>query len=319
MATIRWGMIGCGDVTEIKSGPGFRKATDSTLVAVSRRNGALAEDYARRHGVPRWHTDPDEIVNAPDIDAVYIATWPDSHPEYALRCAAAGKPTLVEKPMAGTPDECARMNEAFTQAGVPLWVAFYRRALPRLIKVRELLDDGAVGPVRAVRSTLVAPLAPPGKVPPAADPALSRGLFADQLCHTLDLYDWFFGPVEHAHGLAANTTGRYATPDTVTATFRLGSGVLGSGVWCHAGQTPYEVNEVIGAAGRLLFATFTDSPIQLVRPGGTETVHVADPPHVHQPLIQTIVDELNGAGSCPSTGITAARTAWVCDQILADW
>jgi len=112
MTTIRWGMIGCGDVTEVKSGPGFAKARDSSLVAVMRRDGRLAEDYARRHGVPRWHDDADAIIRAPDIDAVYVATLTDSHCEYTLRCAAAGKPVYVEKPMGMDHGECVRMVDA---------------------------------------------------------------------------------------------------------------------------------------------------------------------------------------------------------------
>ena len=100
MKTIRWGMIGCGDVAEVKSGPGFYRADNSTLVAVMRRNGTLAEDYARRHKVPRWHDDADAIIKADDIDAVYIATLTDTHLDYALRSAKAGKPIYVEKPMA---------------------------------------------------------------------------------------------------------------------------------------------------------------------------------------------------------------------------
>ena len=122
MKTIRWGLIGCGDVTERKSGPGFRKAANSELVAVMRRNGPLARDYARRHGVPRWHDDADAIIRSPDIDAVYIATLTDSHCEYALRCAAAGKPVYVEKPMAMTNAECRRMIDACRERGVPIWV-----------------------------------------------------------------------------------------------------------------------------------------------------------------------------------------------------
>src|SRR4030095_11908881 len=122
MNEIRWGMIGCGDVTEVKSGPGFYKAENSQLVAVMRRNGALAAEYARRHGVPRWHDDADAIIGAPDIDAVYIATLTDSPREYALRCAAAGKPVYVEKPMGMNHAECLDMIAACRVAGVALWV-----------------------------------------------------------------------------------------------------------------------------------------------------------------------------------------------------
>ncbi|RMF05292.1 MAG: gfo/Idh/MocA family oxidoreductase, partial [Chloroflexi bacterium] len=100
MATIKWGIIGCGDVTEVKSGPGFQKAKNSELVMVMRRNGKLARDYARRHNVPRWTDDAAALVNNPDVDAVYVATPPSSHQEYTLLAAQAGKPVYVEKPMA---------------------------------------------------------------------------------------------------------------------------------------------------------------------------------------------------------------------------
>src|SRR6476659_4960758 len=106
MQMIRWGMIGCGDVTEIKSGPGFQKAEGSELVAVMRRDGEKARDYARRHGVPRAYDQSGDLIDDADVDAVYIATPPSSHLELAQRVAAAGKPCLVEKPMALNHAEC---------------------------------------------------------------------------------------------------------------------------------------------------------------------------------------------------------------------
>ena len=145
MRTVRWGIVGCGDVTEVKSGPGFQKADNSALVAVMRRDLAKAEDYARRHGVPRVHASAQALIDDPTVDAVYVATPPSSHCEIALAAAAAGKPCLVEKPMALDHDECLRMVDAFRMARVPLWVAYYRRALPRFLLVRQLLRDGAIG------------------------------------------------------------------------------------------------------------------------------------------------------------------------------
>ena len=100
MKTIRWGIIGCGNVTEVKSGPGFQKAKNSALVAVMRRNGALAEDYARRHNVPRWTDDAQALIDDPEVDAVYVATPPAFHIEYTIQAARAGKPVYVEKPLA---------------------------------------------------------------------------------------------------------------------------------------------------------------------------------------------------------------------------
>src|SRR3954454_8504140 len=144
MQTVRWGMIGCGDVTEVKSGPGFQKARGSQLVAVMRRDAAKAEDYARRHGVPRWYSDAARLIADPEVDAVYVATPPSTHRQYALMAAEAGKPAYVEKPMATRHAECLEMVAACERARVPLFVAYYRRALPRFLKVKELVDEGAI-------------------------------------------------------------------------------------------------------------------------------------------------------------------------------
>jgi 1,5-anhydro-D-fructose reductase (1,5-anhydro-D-mannitol-forming) len=321
MQTIRWGMIGCGDVAEVKSGPGFAKAEGSELVAVMRRNARLAEDYARRHGVERWHDDAEAIISAPDLDAVYIATRPDSHLELALRCAAAGKPTYVEKPMAMTAAESEQMVAAFRAAGLPLWVAYYRRALPRFLKVAKLLAEGAIGQVRAVSSTryerLVDPPTAPDRMAWRVDPSYGRGIFHEGACHTLDFLDFLFGPMEEVSGLAVNQATAYANPDAVTASYRFASGVVGSGLWCFAAEAELDVNEIVGSAGRVRFCTSRPEPIRFIRGGQMEELPIGDPPHVHQPLIQTIVDELNGKGACPSTGETALRTAVVTDRILA--
>src|SRR5688572_390850 len=148
--TIRWGIIGCGDVCEVKSGPAFRKVEGSSLVAVMRRDAAKARDYAKRHGVARWYTSADEMIADGEVDAVYIATPPGSHEELAKKVAAAGKPCYVEKPMARTHGECVRIIDAFRAARVPLFVAYYRRRLPRFVKAKELIDTGALGRVTGI-------------------------------------------------------------------------------------------------------------------------------------------------------------------------
>jgi len=325
MKTVRWGMIGCGDVTERKSGPGFGKAAHSELLAVMRRNGALAADYARRHGVARWHDDADAIIRADDIDAVYIATLTDSHREYTLRCAAAGKPVYVEKPMGMNHAECLEMIAACRGAGVPLWVGFYRRALPRFLAVRDLLAAGAIGEVRMVMSHQFQ--RPPGRdqfaggaVPWRVNPELSGGgFFFEGVCHTFDFLDFLFGPIVDMRALAGNQGGAYRPEDIVTATYRFASGVFGSGAWCYTADVDEEYNEIVGSRGRIRFSTSQPVPIRVFHGDTVEEVPVPDPDHVHQPMIQTIVDELNGNGKCPSTGESAARTAQVMDTVLAEF
>jgi len=251
---------------------------------------------------------------------VYIATLTDSHREYTLRCARAGKPVYVEKPMAMRHAECIEMIEACRTAGVPLWVGYYRRALPRFLKVRDLVEAGAVGPVRIVVSRQLARaprLSAGDPLPWRIDPAKSGGgFFFEAVCHTFDFLDFVFGPIEEARGFASNQSGAYRAEDTVAAAYRFRSGVEGCGTWCYAAGEDHEMNEIIGERGRLLFSTSQPVPIRLIRGDKLEEFPLDDPPHVHQPLIETIVAELNGSGYCPSTGISAARTAWVMDQIL---
>jgi predicted dehydrogenase len=323
MKTIRWGIVGCGDVTEVKSGPGFYKARNSALVAVMRRNGALAADYARRHGVARWHDDAQAIIDARDIDAVYIATHPDTHKSYTLRTAAAGKTVYVEKPMAMSHAQCVEMVAACRAAGVKLFVGYYRRALPYFLKVRDLMAEGAIGKVRAVITRQHTQLPPQeqlagGNMPWRIDPARNGGgLFMDMGCHTLDILDFLFGPIAMVQGSAANRAGAYAAEDIVTATYRFASGVEGTGIWCFAADFQDDMTEIVGEKGRIRFSSFTFTPIELLRGDDRQVFAVPTPAHVHQPLIQSIVDELNGAGTCPSTGESALRTAWVMEQVIA--
>jgi predicted dehydrogenase len=320
MKTIRWGIIGCGDVTEVKSGPGFAKAERSALVAVMRRNGALARDYAARHGVPRWYDEGAALIADPEVDAIYIATPPNAHREYTIAAAAAGKPVYVEKPMALDAGECETMVGACRAAGVPLFVAYYRRALPRFLKVKELIDSGAIGDVRAVTITLYRQFEPPaGALPWRINPAIAGGgLFVDLAAHTLDLLDFILGPIARVTGSAGNQAGLYDAEDVVQAAFEFASGVRGTGIWSFNAFGDVDRTEIVGSRGRVSFATFDNLPVTLETATGPQTFTIAHPAHVHQPLIQTVVDELTGHGTapCPSTGESGARTTRVMDQLL---
>lgn len=334
MKTIRWGLIGCGEVAEQKSGPGFCRAVHSKLVAVADRNAARAEDFARRHDVPRWHSDAAAIINAPDIDAVYIATMTESHRDFVLRCAAAGKPVLTEKPMAMTHADCLAMIDACRAANVRLWTAYYRRALPRFLAVRDLVRDGAIGEVRMVITRHFQTIPTPEQMRGPfwgwrLDPARSGGgIFFEAVGHTLDILDFILGPIESVRTFAGNQAGAYPPEDIVTGAFRYASGIYGSGAWCFTADCDDEYNEIVGATGRIRFSTFPPLappsgrppvPIRVLRGDAVEEFPVADPPYVHQPLIETIVGELNGQGRCPSTGESAARTARVLEDALAEF
>jgi 1,5-anhydro-D-fructose reductase (1,5-anhydro-D-mannitol-forming) len=320
--TVRWGAIGCGNVTEIKSGPGFQKAAGSALVMVMRRDAALAEDYARRHGVPRWTTDADALIRDPEVDAVYIATPPGTHVEYALRVAAAGKPAYVEKPMGRNYPETHCMVDAFAKAGLPLFVAHYRRRLPRFLKVKELVESGRLGQV-----TMLTYLHTETRRERTGDDLEWRlvaehsggGIFMDLAPHGLDIFDYILGPLECVQGTAANLGSDYDVEDAVAMHCRFASGAMGLCAWNFAGSVREDEITITGTAGRVTLTLFGNDPVVLETAAGVEQFDLPNPPHIQQPLIQSIVDQLQGRGKCPSTGVEALRTARVIDQVLASY
>ncbi|NOU69766.1 gfo/Idh/MocA family oxidoreductase [Paenibacillus sp. LMG 31461] len=322
MEKVRWGIIGCGDVTEVKSGPALQKAEGSELVAVMRRNGALAEDYAKRHGVAKWYDDAAALVNDPDVNAVYVATPPGFHHEYTLLAAKAGKPVYVEKPMARNHAECQEMISACEEAGVPLFVAYYRRGLPKFVEIKRLIDSGVIGEVRFVQSTYLQPMRDyeEGLEPWRIQPELSGGgLFVDLASHALDILDYILGPIGEVKGFASNQTGKQKVEDIVTTSYAFESGVMGTGVWSFNAFTRLDLNEIVGSLGKLSFSTFSGDLRIETADGEVQELTIPNPPHVQQPLIQKIVDDLRGIGQSPSTGVTAARTNRVMDELLRDF
>jgi predicted dehydrogenase len=319
MSEIRWGIIGCGDVCEVKSGPGFQKATGSRLVAVMRRDRAKAEDFARRHNVPRFYDDAQKLIDDPEVDAVYIATPPGSHCELALAVARSGKPCYVEKPMARSFAECQRMNDAFRMARKKLFVAYYRRCLPRFMKVNELVHDGTLGEVTSVLYRHSRVYQPSRSGVWRLDARESGGgLFLDVGSHLLDVLDFLFGPLLDVRGSASRVAPE-AVESLVAMSFRTNGGVVGCGSWNFAAHANEDLLEVTGTRGRVTISLLGTEPIVVMRGKERTELDVPNPPHVQQPLIQTIVDELLERGSCPSTGASAARTNAVMDVVLSDY
>lgn len=325
LTEIRWGIIGAGDVCEVKSGPAFQKIQNSRLVAVMRRDATKSADFAQRHGVPMWYNDAAKLINDPEVNAIYIATPPGSHANYTFIAAKAGKPVYVEKPMARTHAECLAMVEACKKAGVPLFVAFYRRSLPNFLKVKALLEEKAIGNVRYVNLKLNKTLQP--DIVGASGQAdnwrifpevAGGGYFYDLACHQLDILDFLLGPVKHAQGFAANHAGIYPAEDIVTGSFVFENGVLGQGTWCFStsAASDEEVTTIVGSKGQISFPYFGDHSVTLEVEGKPKERFTFDiPKHIQQPLIQTIVDELLGKGQCPSTGVSGARANWVMEQL----
>ncbi|MDP2888200.1 MAG: Gfo/Idh/MocA family oxidoreductase [Bacteroidota bacterium] len=318
-----WGIIGCGNVTELKSGPAFNKVEHSRLVAVMRRNAALAEDYAKRHGVPRWYSDADQLINDPDVNAVYIATPPDTHASYSIAAMRAGKPVYVEKPMARNYRECKEMLRVSEETGMPLFVAYYRRTLPAFLKVKELVDNEIIGNpltvnVRLYKSVPDRDLKPETQFWHVNPEIAGAGYFYDLASHQFDFLDFLFGPVIQVHGIAANQAGYYPAEDTVTGTFLFGNGVIGTGSWCFvvAKGNEEDIIEINGTKGKLSFSSFQHGDVKLTSPEGTVSFSFRNPENIQHNLIDQVVKALRGVEECVSTGKTAARTSWVLEEMV---
>ncbi len=402
---ICWGIIGAGSVCRVKSAPAMNKIPGSRITAVMRRTGDKAREYAALHNIPRWYDDADTLLADPEVNAVYIATPPGSHRELTLKAAAAGKPVYVEKPMARTSQECLDMISACEEAGVPLFVAYYRRMLPNYRKIKELVDAGVIGTVRTVHIRMNKPVNPGFDKDPGnwrIQPELAGGgYFYDLASHQLDFLDYLLGPVTEACGFASNQAGLYPAEDIVTGTFRFANGVHGTGNWCFsaAESDAEDLTTLTGSHGVLSWPTFagyyldlktdaktdvksgantdaisdtktytrsgtgnpakpgtdpdTDTPAKQDTNPGTEgssiRFHFDMPEHIQQPLIGTIVRELQdfysgksnpalyskahdpagtdvqrstrketdpaGIRRCPSIGVTAARTNRVMEAL----
>lgn len=322
---IKWGIIGCGDVTELKSGPAFSKVKDSTLVAVMRRNASLVEDYARRHNVPRFYTNADDLINDKEVNAIYVATPPSSHAEYAIAAIKAGKPVYIEKPMAVNYAECVKINKEAEKYKVPVFVAYYRRTLPGYLKVKELIENGSIGKVRFVQVQLFkAPTQQEiaGELPWRVDPEVSGGgHFFDLASHQLDYLDYLFGPMENIRSIALNHAGLYKAEDFVTSSFLFPNNIAGTGTWSFSVSPESERDsiEIIGNKGSIRFSTFNFEPIVLMNSSGRQEFINERPEHVQYNLIEKVVQSLNGNGASPSTGETGARTSRVLDEIVKDY
>lgn len=310
MQKISWGIIGCGDVTEVKSGPAFNKVKNSELVAVMRRNAEKAEDYAQRHHVPKWYTNATDLINDPDVNAIYIATPPSSHEDYALAALEVGKPVYVEKPMSVNAASANRMAHAAKEKNVKLSVAHYRRAQPLFKKVKQLLGEDAIGDIRFIKSELYKRSLTPEElaVPKAAwrvDPTVAGGgLFHDLAPHQLDLMFYFFGEPVHASGIAINQAGSYDADDLVAGNILFKNRVLFNGIWCFnvSEEDEKDYCEIVGANGKICFSFFEHRRIEMTVHGKTSEILFEPLHHVQQPMIEKVVEYFLDMGPNPCSG-----------------
>ena len=321
MKNLKWGFIGCGDVVVRKSGPAFSEVEGSSVVAVMSRHEQRVRTYAINHGVAKWYTDAQQLIDDPDVNAVYVATPPSSHATFATMAMKAGKPVYVEKPLAASYEDCARINSISERTGVPCFVAYYRRYLPYFLKVMQMVKDGLVGRVLTVQVRFATPpreldYGHPENLPWRLQPDIAGGgYFYDMAPHQLQT---MFGVILDAEGVSTNRANLYKAEDTVSACFRFENGLSGSGMWCFAAHESASEDciEIIGDQGKIIFSVFNYAPIQLHTTEGVQHIVVPNPPYVQFPIVKAVVEHLQGLSVCTCTSVSATPVNWAMDRIL---
>lgn len=324
---IRWGFIGCGSVTEVKSGPAYQQTDGFEVVAVMRRDVAKAEDYARRHGIPGVYDTAQALIEAESVDAVYIATPPDTHFEYGMAVARAGKICCIEKPITSRYQQARALCEAFEARDVPLFVAYYRRSLPRFLQVREWLQQQRIGQVRHLDWEL---MRQPNRFDVSGDPnwrtdpaVAPGGYFEDIGSHGLDLFCYLLGDIEQVAGFSVNQQGRYSARDAFTASWlhrcpQTGGAVTGSGRWNFGCSEYRDQVSIFGSEGTIRFSVLGESPVELECGDARIVKNIEHPAHIQQCHVESMRAHLMGDRQHPSTGRSAAHTTWVMEQIVQD-
>ncbi len=324
MKEISWGFIGCGEVTEKKSGPAFEEVEGSHIEAVMSRSEERTRYYAERHGIKKWYTDAMALISDPAVNAIYIATPPSSHATFAIMALRAGKPCYIEKPLAASYGDCLRINRISQETGVPCFVAYYRRYLPYFQKVKELVADGSLGKILNVQIQFAVPprdldYDANRQLPWRLQPDISGGgYFYDLAPHQIDLLHEIFGTIIRAHGYPSNRAGLYKAEDTIAAAFIFANGIPGSASWCFVAHESVRQDSivVVGDRGSLRFSVFNYDPIHLVNYEGEQDIVVENPQYVQLPIIRSVIEHLQGIGTCGATSVSATPVNWVMDRIL---
>lgn len=294
--TVNWGIIGCGDVCEVKSGPAFNKVPNSKLVAVMRRDEEKAADFARRHQVPKYYADASKLINDPDVNAIYVATPPSSHAAYMEEALKAGKPVYVEKPVTTSASFCEKMIDVKNRLNGLVSVAHYRRELPLFRKVKEMIVAGAIGRVTLMKlSTLQSKTT---RIDWRIQPDVSGGgLFHDLSPHQLDISYWLFGKPVDVRGNSLNQLHFYKAPDVATIEITFKNNVLLQGLWAfNVGEAAsQDLCEIVGTGGIIRFSFFKKSTIEI----NGSAIEMDYPENIQKPMIEAVVKYFRGDGENP--------------------
>ncbi len=313
---LRWGIIGCGDVVEKKSGPSIMGTGNSEIVHVMRRNLEKSKEYADANAILKATDKADEVLNNPDVDIIYIATPPNSHKDYVLQAAEAGKHILVEKPMGLNEAQSLEMCEACEKAGAQLFVAYYRRFHPHVLKMKELIAEGRLGRLLAgsieFRDTFPGIKESGWRLQPEVG---GGGHLIDNISHRIDLFVDLFGDTDEIAGSAvySDETG---AEEALSLSVRFQNGIIGTATGNVDNSLRVDRFQIIGTEAEIVSDPL-DGCSFVLRSREKEELFSFDPfPAPHLGLIQHIEKVLAEKGTNGSPGRDGLITDRIWDRSI---
>jgi 1,5-anhydro-D-fructose reductase (1,5-anhydro-D-mannitol-forming) len=314
---IGWGILGGGRVVESKSGPGFLIPGKSRVMAVSRRNLDDAKMTAVALGAQRAVTNIEDLVSDPEVDAVYIASLPGLHFDAARVCCDAGKPVYVEKPFVTNTSDARALVEMFSAKGIGLFVAHYRRALPKFKTLKSKIDS-EIGRVVSFDFYLSRRLSDAVEHAWLFEQSLSGGgKFADIAAHSIDLLVYFFGRAVDMWACARHVMAPNGREDCVVLAIRFENGVCGTLNYNFLSPEKDDRLSIFGTEANLHFSVHGKKKTEIEDKNGTrQTIDLSIPACIEAPMIEEVVKVLLGEQGRPCTGSDAIETIRIMEYAL---
>jgi predicted dehydrogenase len=286
--TVKWGLVGCGDISRKRVAPALRDLANCDLAAVSRANFEQAESFAREFGARKWYRDWSDLIADEEVEAVYIATPVRLHAQQTIAAAKAGKHVLCEKPMAMNVDECDRMIEACRASNVKLGISYYRHFYPAIKKIKEIISAGEIGdPVIAQVNAFE------WFNPDASNPRrwlldksqAGGGPMLDFGCHRIEVLLNILGPVTKTVSVLNTAVFEREVEDTGVAVFQFERGTLGVLSITHAARESQDTVAIFGSAGSIHVNSLNEGTLTIHTNTGERTEALPPAQNFHQPLI----------------------------------
>ena len=318
MKEIKWGLIGCGDISRKRVAPGIIDADNSRLVTVNRSNFSKAESFAKEFGAEKWTKDWKELIQDNDINAVYIATPVYLHAEQTIAAAEAGKHVLCEKAMALNTADADKMIDACRANNVKLSIAYYRNLYPGVHRIKEIIASGEIGKVVHIQSNNFENFnCQPGeprfwlleKEKSGGGPMMDMG------CHRIEVFVNIAGPVQQITGFNDNIAFKRDVEDSSIAHFRFENGATGLLTSSHAAGEPQDTLDIFGTEGSIHVPVLNDGVITVVTDTGTRMEKHPNPANVHQPLIEDFITAVLTDRDPAVTGEMGREVTRILDKI----